>query len=215
MVWYVNHFYCIFTQFECQFQTWVSQWSTISIHSNKSSLKLPSHSNKSSLKLPSHSNKSSLKLPSHSNKSSLKLPNLHHPTSHPQICDLDWRNDDGEAWGDVIRTDFRFAPSQWETALLCNDVSHWLGASLECGGALWPWWHEPDDSGWRHNMDTLFPSLGGRNHKSQVDSAFKIQYWVVVHSLMVSWTSCWTSSRISGYLGGHYAHATSLPCEEK
>ena len=24
----------------------------------------------------------------------------------------------------------RFAPSQWETALLCNDVSHWLGANL-------------------------------------------------------------------------------------
>ena len=29
------------------------------------------------------------------------------------------------------RTDSRFAPSQWETALLCNDVSHWLGASVE------------------------------------------------------------------------------------
>ena len=28
------------------------------------------------------------------------------------------------------RADSRFAPSQWETALLCNDVSHWLGASL-------------------------------------------------------------------------------------
>ena len=25
----------------------------------------------------------------------------------------------------------RFAPSQWETALLCNDISHWLGANLE------------------------------------------------------------------------------------
>ena len=25
----------------------------------------------------------------------------------------------------------RFVPSQWEKALLCNDVSHWLGASLE------------------------------------------------------------------------------------
>ena len=25
----------------------------------------------------------------------------------------------------------RFAPSQWETALLCNDVSHWMGAGLE------------------------------------------------------------------------------------
>ena len=29
------------------------------------------------------------------------------------------------------RADSRFAPSQWETALHCNDVSHWLGASLE------------------------------------------------------------------------------------
>ena len=25
----------------------------------------------------------------------------------------------------------KFAPSQWETPLLCNDVSHWLGANLE------------------------------------------------------------------------------------
>ena len=29
------------------------------------------------------------------------------------------------------RADTRFVPSQWETALLCNNVSHWLGASLE------------------------------------------------------------------------------------
>ena len=29
------------------------------------------------------------------------------------------------------RADSRFALSQWETALLCNDVSHWLGANLE------------------------------------------------------------------------------------
>ena len=27
--------------------------------------------------------------------------------------------------------DSRFAANQWETALLCNDVSHWLGANLE------------------------------------------------------------------------------------
>ena len=27
--------------------------------------------------------------------------------------------------------DSRFTPSQWETALLYNDVYHWLGASLE------------------------------------------------------------------------------------
>ena len=30
-----------------------------------------------------------------------------------------------------FRADSRFAPSQWETALLCNDISHWLGANLE------------------------------------------------------------------------------------
>ena len=29
------------------------------------------------------------------------------------------------------RTDSRLGPGQWETALLCNDVSHWLGANLE------------------------------------------------------------------------------------
>ena len=29
------------------------------------------------------------------------------------------------------RADSRFAPSQWETALLCNDVSYWLSANLE------------------------------------------------------------------------------------
>ena len=29
------------------------------------------------------------------------------------------------------RADSRLAPSQWETVLLCNDVSHWLDASLE------------------------------------------------------------------------------------
>ena len=32
---------------------------------------------------------------------------------------------------EVTRADSRFAPSQWKTALLCNDVSNWLGASLE------------------------------------------------------------------------------------
>ena len=29
------------------------------------------------------------------------------------------------------RAESRFAPSQWETVLLCNNVSHWVGASLE------------------------------------------------------------------------------------
>ena len=36
------------------------------------------------------------------------------------------------------RADPRFAPTQWETVLLCNDVSHWLGASLV---STLGWWY--------------------------------------------------------------------------
>ena len=35
------------------------------------------------------------------------------------------------------RADSRFAPSQWETVLLCNDVSHWLGTSLKSALLKW------------------------------------------------------------------------------
>ena len=35
----------------------------------------------------------------------------------------------------VIRADYRLAPSQWETSLQSNAISHWLGANLE--SALW------------------------------------------------------------------------------
>ena len=34
-----------------------------------------------------------------------------------------------------LRADSRFAPSQWETSLQSNAVSHWLGANLK--SALW------------------------------------------------------------------------------
>ena len=34
-------------------------------------------------------------------------------------------------WRIHCRVDSRVVPSQWEMILLCNDFSHWLGASLE------------------------------------------------------------------------------------
>ena len=50
-----------------------------------------------------------------------------------------------------IRADSRFAPSQWETALLCNDVSHWLGTGLESALRMHTWLVE-----WEYvNSDTL------------------------------------------------------------
>ena len=38
------------------------------------------------------------------------------------------------------RADSSFVPSQWETALLCNNISHWLGASLESALNNRIWW---------------------------------------------------------------------------
>ena len=37
-----------------------------------------------------------------------------------------------------FRAESRFAPSQWETVLLCNDASHWLGANQESARAFTP-----------------------------------------------------------------------------
>ena len=34
-------------------------------------------------------------------------------------------------WFRKCRADFKFAPSQWEMALLCNDISNWPGTSLK------------------------------------------------------------------------------------
>ena len=45
----------------------------------------------------------------------------------------------------AFRADSRFAPSQWGTALLCNDVSHWLGASLESAISFALIWCEFED----------------------------------------------------------------------
>ena len=39
----------------------------------------------------------------------------------------------------LLGADSRFAPSQWETALLRNDVSHWLGANQEPALPLFDW----------------------------------------------------------------------------
>ena len=46
-----------------------------------------------------------------------------------------WCDDKTTSWTHLSRTDSRFTPSQWETALLCNDVTHWLGTSLVYMGA--------------------------------------------------------------------------------
>ena len=39
-----------------------------------------------------------------------------------------------------IRADSRFSHSQWETVLLCNDVSHWLAANQVSHVCVWTHW---------------------------------------------------------------------------
>ena len=70
------------------------------------------------------------------------------------------------AWMSNDRADSWFEPNQWETALLCNEVSHWVGASLKsdlnCTAhycSVWveiTSWHENIYPG--HFISTLFTS---------------------------------------------------------
>ena len=68
--------------------------------------------------------------PSKLHKYKIFIASLH--MTPPQTY-LNWAN------AYIYRADSRFAPSQWEMVLLrCNNVSHWLGASLESALFL-PW----------------------------------------------------------------------------
>ena len=46
-------------------------------------------------------------------------------------CNLLYYDRYADSTTDDYRADSRFVPSQWEMVLLCNYVSHWLGAILE------------------------------------------------------------------------------------
>ena len=39
------------------------------------------------------------------------------------------------------RDQSRYVPSQWETSLQCNDISHWLGEHLDWSLRLCWWWY--------------------------------------------------------------------------
>ena len=48
---------------------------------------------------------------------------------------------DQQSKGYITRADSRFAPSQWETALLCNDASDWLDANIQSALIFFTDWH--------------------------------------------------------------------------
>ena len=67
------------------------------------------------------------------------------------------------------RADSRFAPSQWEMALLCNDISHWLGESLESSLA--------------HVLPLIFPQIWKKC--MQMQSLPKLIYDKVIWCIML------------------------------
>ena len=64
------------------------------------------------------------------------LPRIHYSIIIPQSIFrlayhvVSWQHQ-SNATHILYRADSRLVPSQWETALLCNEVSHWLDANLE------------------------------------------------------------------------------------
>ena len=79
--------------------------------------------------------------------------------SNAKSVSLPWRHD--WWWGQwhsgfchKLTADSRLAPSQWETALLCNDVSHWLSASLEWYLQTYLWHIIVSDSCYREPLHT-------------------------------------------------------------
>ena len=73
------------------------------------------------------------------NESGCNVANIKYVPRIMFCCGLLWPstvrplqlNEPWRIWVNINRADSRLALSQWETALLCNDVSHWLGANLE------------------------------------------------------------------------------------
>ena len=87
--------------------------------------------------------------------------------------------------GTVSKADSRFAPSQWETALLCNDVSHWLGANLE--SALCEWYQQNG----RHFTDDIFKHIFyGKN--VGISTAHLLKFlWVMDQTLALVQVMAW------------------------
>ena len=84
-----------------------------------------------------------------------------------------------------IRTDTRFAPCQWETALLCNDVSQWLGASLKSSLQYYFIWTFDSNSTMTSPRDTISYSV--------------TPFWICTHPDYKSWISrglIWIIKRI-------------------
>ena len=93
-----------------------------------------------------------------------------------------------------IRADSRFAPSQWETALLCNDVSHWLEVNIE------------SDLGVLYGMCVDVRQLKRfPNYWSFCEDKGQ-WYSSLVITLLFTWINCRTNSQVEDDFRRHKVH---------
>ena len=81
----------------------------------------------------------------------------------------------------IIRADSRFTPSQWETALFCNDVSHWLGASLE---SAWIMYQVHDSENLRRPFTWHIEHTHAYEFQTQIQSLPELCLYLVAASKM-------------------------------
>ena len=100
-----------------------------------------------------------------------------------------------------------YAPSQRETALQCNVVSHWLGVftkrSLGSSSELLS--IHDDVIKWKH-FPRYWPFVQGI-HRSPVNSPHKGQWCgALMFPLICAWINGWAHNREAGDLRRHHAH---------
>ena len=120
----------------------------------------------------------------------------------------------------MFRADYTLAPSQWETSLQSNAVSHWLSTNLE--SALILLWHHSSTgivigmgttnnvrSWWRHQMETFSALLAICAGNSPVSGEFPAKRPVTRSfdvSLICAYLNGWVNTRETGDLRRYRAH---------
>ena len=116
----------------------------------------------------------------------------------------------------------RLAPSQWETWLQCNAVSHWLGANLKSALGCDLWWttdgecpnyfQHDDVIKWKHFLSywpfarVIHQSLVNSPHKGQCALRFSLAFVLIINS--------WANNCEAGDLRHYHAHYDVIVMEQ-
>ena len=79
----------------------------------------------------------------------------------------------------TYRSDSRFEPSKWKTVLICNDVSHWLGANLETALYIYCiyWIH------WNQGLVMVLTLSSRVAHEAVVMTTYDVDNFTILNTL--------------------------------